>query len=114
MALVRMELTAEQAKESTGAIASDGSAPKYLASDGSAPKYPHGLRISLDSDSLENLGVKSLPAVGTKLLVTAVVEVSSTSERQQQDGTSEKSADLQITEMELSSPPSDIASRLYK
>lgn len=104
MALVSMELTAEQAKESTGAVTADGS----------APKYPYGLRISLDSDSLDNLGVKSLPVVGTKLLVTAVVEVSSTRETQQQDGTSEKSADLQITEMELSSPPSDIAGRLYK
>lgn len=104
MALVSMELTAEQAKESTGAIAGDGS----------APKFPYGLCISLNSDSLESLGVKSLPAVGTKLLVTAVVEVSSTRETQQQDGTSEKSADLQITEMELSSPPADIASRLYK
>lgn len=104
MALVSMELTAEQAKESTGPIAGDGS----------APKYPYGLRISLDSDSLESLGIKSLPAVGTKLLVTAVVEVSSTRETQQQDGTSDKGVDLQITEMELSSPPSDIASRLYK
>lgn len=104
MALVSMELTAEQAKESTCAIAGDGS----------APKYPYGLSLSLNSDSLENLGIKSLPVVGTKLLLTAVVEVSGTHESQQQDGTSEKSVDLQITDMELSSPPSDIAGRLYK
>jgi hypothetical protein len=39
--------------------------------------------------------------VGTKMMLTAMVEVTSTSQSQQQDGDKESRCELQITDMEL-------------
>lgn len=89
MAMVDMTMSAEEAKEQTAPDTSD------------APKYPWGLRISLDDDSIEKLGLTTLPAVGSKMTMTCAVEVCSTGAYQDQSGESETSMSLQITAMEL-------------
>lgn len=108
MALVDMEMSAEEAREEYG------TAP---TSDGDLPKYPYGLSISLDDESLAKLGITALPTVGTAMTLTARVEVCSTSQYQDRKGESESSLSLQITAMELSpaseSASTDAASLLY-
>jgi hypothetical protein len=91
MALVNMKLSPEQAKEM------DCCAP---ASDG-GPAYPWGLALYLDDETLAKLGISQLPDVGSRLTLTAIVEVTSNSQRQTQEGKT-VNMDLQITDMELS------------
>jgi hypothetical protein len=71
-----------------------------LAAD--APAYPYGLTICLSSESLEKLGLdKSLPTVGARMALVAIVEVTSVRSEKTQGGEARAHADLQITEMEL-------------
>lgn len=99
--LINMQQTAEEAKEYTEPKASD------------APKYPWGLCITLNDDSLEKLGVDTLPAVDTVVTIVAKAQVSRTSEYQTQGGENQRSIDLQITDMQLGGLGNDVASKLY-
>lgn len=87
--LINMQQSAEEAKEYS------------QPTEAEAPKYPWGLCITLNGDSLDKLGVKALPAAGSKVTIVAKAEVTRTSENQTQDGESEMSLDLQITDMQL-------------
>jgi hypothetical protein len=87
--LINMEMSQEEAKEYTAPTPAD------------APKYPWGLCITLNDDSLDKLGVKTLPGVETEVTIVAKATVSRISENQTQGGESERSMDLQITDMQL-------------
>jgi hypothetical protein len=79
------------------------------------PKYPYGLSICLDDETLAKLGITELPKVGTVMQLTALVEVCSVSQYENQDG-ADNSLSLQITDMELAngnSEPQPIANRIY-
>lgn len=103
MTLTNMKLTPAEAKESD--VCCDPGT--------SGPAYPYGLCLYLDNESLAKLGITDLPDVGTRLTLHAIVEVTSNSQRQTQDGKT-VNMDLQITDMELQgeTPPSP-ESRLY-
>ena len=68
-------------------------------------EYPWGLRIHLETEQLEALGIKDLPEVGTELEITGIVKVvnasCSASEGQKKE---HRSVGLQITDMEMSAP----------
>lgn len=64
------------------------------------PEYPYGLCISLDTDSLNKLGLTELPEIGTVLTLLARVEVTSVSQYERSDGKN-RDVSLQITDMEL-------------
>ncbi len=87
--LINMQSSAEEAKEYVQPSAED------------APKYPWGLCVTLDDDSLEKLGVSSLPAVGTEVTIMAKAIVTAARENATQGGESEASVDLQITDMRV-------------
>jgi hypothetical protein len=81
--------------------------PKEAAEDygtapdpGEMPLYPWGLSICLNDESLKKLGM-SLPAVGSKFMLTAMVECKSARADKVQDGDAEIGADFQITDMQL-------------
>ncbi|MDY7579361.1 hypothetical protein RGU70_13665 [Herbaspirillum sp. RTI4] len=106
MAMIDMKMSAEEAKEQT--------APSE--SSESESQYPYGLRVSLDDDALEKLGLTSLPAVGSKISFNAVAEVCGTSSYAQDGGEAETSLSLQITGMEVTSSAqttTDAANALY-
>jgi hypothetical protein len=116
MALVDMAMSPEEAKEEYGC----GCAPTSLNSDDpSAPKYPYGLELSLNEESLQKLGLTQLPAVGTKMRITAECTVSRTSAYQSQGGEPEQNVSLQITSMDVGTTEGgddqepDIAELLY-
>lgn len=105
MALTSMQLTPDEAKNAD-CYPGDG--------DDKGPKYPYGLSINLDDETLAKLGITVLPAVGTKMTLQAVVEVTSTSQYERQDE-KEININLQITDMELGAvqPAQSAASVLY-
>ena len=100
--MITTKMSAEKAKEYTGSVA---------PSD--APAYSYGTTVCLDSELLKRLGFSDPPAVGTEMLLTAKVVVTSTGVNQQQDGDKEARCELQITEMDLSSQGKDAATVLY-
>ena len=94
MKMVDMELDADEAKEQLSTESVD------------APKYSYGLKLSLNNDSIDKLGIPALPAVGQKMMVHAMVEVCCISEYDSKEGGKNRSMELQITEMALMSPDS--------
>lgn len=83
-------------KQDPAEAAEDYGTPK----PGELPMYPWGLSICLNDESLKKLGM-SLPAVGSKFVLSAIVEVSSARSDKVQDGDAEIGADFQITDMQL-------------
>ena len=71
------------------------------------PEYPPGLRISLGSDSLRALaiGEGTMPQVGARMMLHALVEVVAVSKSAGEADT-ERQVELQITTMELAPPDS--------
>ena len=67
---------------------------------GERDDYDYGLKINLHKESLEKLGLDSLPKVGTKMRLEAEVEVVSVSSSAGK-GSESRSMDLQITHMKL-------------
>lgn len=104
--MISMQLSASEAKAET-----------YLGEPDTddLPKYPYGLSLCLDDETLKKLGITDLPPVGTVMQLTALVEVCSISNYENQSG-SDKSLNLQVTDMELANgntEPKPIANRIY-
>lgn len=70
------------------------------------PEYGYGLRIDLDEDALQKLGIKELPDVESIMNLEAMVEVCSVSSFDSKDG-EKRSICLQITDMALSPPQAE-------
>lgn len=99
-----MRMTAEEAKDYYGPATS---------SSADAPLYPYGLCVSLNDATVKKLGI-ALPAVGTKMVLTAIVEVNSVRQHKEQGGDTNTGVELQITEMELQPETKEIdAKSLY-
>lgn len=71
-------------------------------------EYPYGLEIHLNEESLAKLGMTELPAVGSELMVTAKVVVTSASQYQTQGNDPDMSSNWQITEMEVAPAAKDV------
>ena len=82
------------------------------------PSYPWGLRLELDNETIEKLGI-ALPEVGKNLMVIARVKVESVSSSENTENGRPKlrrSASLQITEMCIEADEGeggDVAAKLY-
>ena len=98
--LINMENTPQEAAQQVGVPA---------AADG--PKYPWGLCITLSDDSIEKLGVKTLPSAGTEVTIVAKATVTGTSERQTEGEGTKQSMDLQITDMQIDGLDADLFGR---
>lgn len=79
--------------------------------------YSYGLRIRLDDDQCEALGIKTPPAAGTKMTIQALAFVCESTQRVEQDGDDagpDVFLELQITDMDLKGAGSKVdASSLY-
>ncbi|MBX9959475.1 MAG: hypothetical protein K2Y15_05005 [Burkholderiaceae bacterium] len=69
-------------------------------------RYPYGLRLDLNNDTLEKLGMKSLPAVGTVLMFEAKAKVVG-SRQSATEGSENRSVELQITHLDLEEGETD-------
>ena len=82
------------------------------------PVYPWGLQVRLDEQSLDKLGLDTLPKVDSERLLIAkvrVVSVSSNEHSGDKGKHKHKSVELQICEMALEDVPADkdAAGELY-
>jgi hypothetical protein len=68
---------------------------------GNGDRYPYGLEVRLDRTTLKKLGITSLPKVGSKMTLTAIVLVEEARESQRREGEPDRSVTLQITKMDL-------------
>jgi hypothetical protein len=102
-----MKLTAAEAK------AYDGECCGPSGAD-AGPRYPWGLELYLHDEVLKKLGMATLPAVGTELVLQAKVHVTGVSMRERQGGEKSQTLDIQITSMELAAPAGDVLGRAAK
>lgn len=85
--------------------------PKPKAEEACAPcsypreEYPYGLRLHLDTEQLEQLGIEKLPQVGTVVQIIAQATVTSLNEgASAHDKKTFRNVGLQITDLGLKSP----------
>ena len=76
-------------------------------------KYPWGLRVHLNTEELDKLGIKELPKVGEDIKLEAIVRVQSVSECEEVGNDVDRSVDLQITSMGLIAESKDASDDLY-
>jgi len=63
-------------------------------------RYPYGLRLDLNNDTLEKLGIDKLPSVGTVLMFEAKAKVVG-SRQSATEGSENRSIELQITHIDM-------------
>lgn len=83
------------------------------AADSDLPLYPYGTRLSLDTETLEALGIKEMPKVGSVFPLSGTVEVVGTSVNERQGGVKYSCLDLQITEMAKLGGGKPLADKMY-
>lgn len=66
----------------------------------SEQEFPFGLRLHLNNETLDKLGME-MPEMGEVMTLVARVEVVSLSENSSKESEDRKDVDLQITDMEL-------------
>lgn len=91
MKMTDLTLTPEEAKDMNGCVPCDGN-------DDNLPKYPWGTSLYLSDVVLKKLGMTELPAVGSKMVITAEVIVTSISQRQDQKDINQ-TVDMQMTSL---------------
>ena len=69
-------------------------------------RYPYGLRLDLNNDTLEKLGMTELPSVGTVLMFEAKAKVVG-SRQSATEGSENRSIELQITHIDLEEGETD-------
>lgn len=77
-----------------------GDAPGMAVAEGPEDEYPWGLRIHIEDEQLEKLGIDMMPDPGAKRMMMARVEIVST-DVHNRDGEKHRSMSLQITDMKL-------------
>jgi hypothetical protein len=95
MKLVSMKIKPEK-KDKKGSSCCDCCSPDCSCEE--KDRYPWGLRVRLESEQLDALGIKDLPKVKTSLTMQAKVTVISVSSTESQDGGEYRCVELQITE----------------
>ena len=72
--------------------------------EGESPDYPWGLRITLNDEQLDALGLGRLPVVGGKVKIEATAAVQSVSDEAVDDGKRNRRVELQITDLAVEVP----------
>lgn len=90
MALKDLKISKKEAKE----------ANKLSTPYEDQERYPYGLRLDLNNDTLEKLGITKLPAVGTVLMFEAKAKVVG-SRQSATESSDNRSIELQITHLDL-------------
>jgi len=91
--MVSMKRTKTEIKERSEPSVG-GPSPSY-------DEYPYSTRLDFDDDVLKKLGITKLPELGSEMTLTAKVEVTRTSESEENGEKKRRSMCLQITRMSL-------------
>lgn len=79
----------------------------------SEPDYPWALRITLDDEQIEALGMKAMPSAGAAVSMQAVAMVTSVNE-EQRDGETCRRIELQITDLAITAAGTNKFAKLYE
>lgn len=82
-------------------LLTDAEASKEADYSQDKPKYPYGTSLYLNKDALAKLGMATLPAIGTEMMLTARVTVTSVSQNESLEGGNDMNLELQMTEADL-------------
>lgn len=96
MALKDLKISKKEAKD----------ANKLASQYEDQERYPYGLRLDLNNETLEKLGITKLPAVGTVLMLEAKAKVVG-SRQSATESSDNRSIELQITHIDLETGESD-------
>ena len=79
------------------------------------PKYPYGLKLHIDEETFEKLGLADAPTTGDKFMILAVAEVSDIRQERYRGDEKKHSMGLQIMQMEVKphKDKKDAASTIY-
>jgi hypothetical protein len=91
MALKDLKITKKEAKAKSESM---------VIGTSDQERYPYGLRLDLNNETLEKLGMKKLPSVGTVLMFEAKAKVVG-SRQSATEGSENRSVELQITHIDL-------------
>lgn len=84
--------------------ATDNSLPSPDTRDG----YPYGTRIELQDESLNALGIKELPEVGSIMMIECKVTVVGARQSASENNTT-RTLELQITDMDLGADDDEVS-----
>ena len=90
MKMRSMELSKKEGKEASP-----------MAVKNEAPRYPYGLRISLENETLNKLGLDDLPKVGSYVKIRAEACVVSVSSNEDEGGKPRRSLAVQIERLAI-------------
>lgn len=76
------------------------------------PQYPYGLKMNLDNETIEKLGMKTMPEMGKAMMLMAMVTVTDMHESKS-EGSNYRSLGLQITDMSIEDEKESLEKRLY-
>ncbi len=81
----------------------------------STPKYPYGLKLHIDEETYEKLGIQGTPAVGQKIMILAQAEICDVHMNKYEGDVGELSMSVQITDMDVKPVEKEIstAEKLY-
>ena len=115
MPMVNLKRTPEPGEAEGGTMLTPQQAADY-----GEPAYPWGLKIRLEDEELDKLGM-ALPAVGAVLTITCKVQVTSVRQEAEANpepddkGGMERCVEMQITDMDLGAPASTTREqRMYR
>ena len=72
------------------------------------PDYPYGLRINLEPEMAARVGLGMETKVGSKMMMMAIVEVTSINKEASEDAGEGFSVGLQITDMEVKAKKEEV------
>lgn len=81
--------------------------PAAIGPMDSGEQYPYGLRIRLENEQLDKLGIKELPAVGEYVSIEAECCVISTAQNDRNGGEPRRTLELQIEKIGCDEEPDD-------
>lgn len=90
----------------------DGEAGRMEEQPEDRPRYPFGLSLFLGDEEMQKLNAGDL-SVGEEVMVVAKARVSGVNAREEADGEMDRTADLQITDMQIQRPQMADAEKMF-
>ena len=89
---------------------------EMISSPSKGPKFPYGLRLNLDKETCEKLGISSAPSINSKVKFSAEAVVISVRAEDEEGDEGGYNIELQIIDMELDKEKNEkgVVDTLYK
>ena len=86
---------------------------EMISSPSKGPKYPYGLRLNLDKETCEKLGLSNAPSIDDKIKFVAEAVVISVRAEDEEGDEKSYNIELQIIDMDLEKKEKSVDDALY-